>query len=427
MVQIIEENRKPSAGQRLAAGLGAGLQMGTNLLLDRQRQEALRELGISSELPPDLQKTFLTEKLKGESKERLLTQKLNALRGVFGGVGGENPDQITKDFSETVKAPSGFQETEQEQARFDPASLSDENILELTAIDPQIGNAARQLKEISLKEKIAGRKLESQKQRESLERERHAEKRQLEERTFHTGFSKKVLEEADQLRTALPKKEMALDMARNAVETGNLGFFSPDMIADRTGLDIFRTAKGAQLITAGKENLLNNMSRISARAQNQWFEQRLNSMFPKIGQSREANLTVQEMLEGEDALDKAYLNEFDRLSDQDEAQFGFIRKDIKKRATDAIRPVEKDILKRTTYRMKEIEELEKGLSSLKNQVGKNVIKGTPLTLAMAKLYKEKFGDKALAVAEKNGYYIPTLEEFSTFQQRPQEFREGLVQ
>jgi hypothetical protein len=245
-------------------------------------------------------------------------------------------------------------------------------------------------------------------------------------RAFQSSYSKKAEEDANKLRESLPKKEMALNFARNAVETGDISYFSPDKLADATGIDLFRTSKGAQLTTAGKENLLSNMSRVGSRAQNMWFEQRLNSMFPKIGQSKEANLTVQEMLEGEAEIDRAYLNAFDRLSEEDEKQHGFVKKDITKRAYDSIKSQEKEILKRTTYRMKEIEDQEKGLSGMKSQVGKNVAKGTPLTLAMAKLYKSKFGENALSVAERNGYYIPTLEEFKIFQQRPEEFREEIA-
>lgn len=236
------------------------------------------------------------------------------------------------------------------------------------------------------------------------------------ERTYQTSFSRKAEEEADTLRTTIPKKEMALGFARDAIESGNLEYFSPDKLADATGIDLFRTAKGAQLVTAGKENLLGNLSRVSAKAQNQWMEQRMNSMFPKIGQSKEANLTTQEMLDGEIEMDKAYLKEFDRLAAEDEERYGYVKKDIKKRAQNAAEPRQKEILKKSTFKMKEIEEQEKGLTSLKNQVGKNVPRGTPLTLAMAKLYKEKFGDNALKVAEKNGYWVPTIEEYMMFRE-----------
>jgi len=243
------------------------------------------------------------------------------------------------------------------------------------------------------------------------------------ERGYHTKFSVKQEEQADQLRESIPKKEMALNHARDAVETGNMGTFSLDYLADLTGKDVFRTEKGAQLITASKENLMSNMGKVSAKAQNQWFEQRLNSMFPKIGQSREANLTVQEMLEGEVALDKAYLNEFDRIAEEDMKRYGYVKKDVSKRAHQVLKPLEKEIFQRSTYRMKEIEEQEKGLKSMKSNLGKTVPKGTPLTLANAKLFKEKYGDKALKMAESLGYYVPSIEEFGIYQMTPQEFRE----
>jgi hypothetical protein len=117
------------------------------------------------------------------------------------------------------------------------------------------------------------------------------------EREYHTKFSKAVEDNVAKLRESVPKKENALSYARNAIEAGNPDFFSKDKLADATGLDIFRTSKGAQLITAGKENLLSNMSRTSARAQNMWFEQRLNSMFAKIEWIRSLIKWIRDLIE----------------------------------------------------------------------------------------------------------------------------------
>lgn len=302
---------------------------------------------------------------------------------------------------------------------------------------PSQGAAQEPLGKLIPEEKIAAASLvnpaladKMQKHNDNVISERRhrevQEKQKFEnERTYHSGYSKDLEKSVNNIRSSLPKKEMALNFARNAVETGDLSYFSPDKLADATGIDLFRTSKGAQLITAGKENLLSNMSRVGAKAQNIWFEQRLNSMFAKIGQDKEANLTTQEMLEGEVALDRAYVDAFDKMSSDDEQKYGFVKKDISKRVDEMMKPLEKEIFKRTTYRMKEVEEQEKGLPKLKSEVGKNVSRGTPLTLSMAKLYKNKFGDKALKEAEKNGYYIPTIEEFKIFQQTPQENREGI--
>ncbi len=353
-----------------------------------------------SDLDPDMQKVVLAESLKSQGKQKLFDQQQRSINEILN---QNRPNRENQN-------PENNQNEENQQG-FNAANLSDADIQELAALKSPVANIAQHQKDVALREQTA---------------KKQSERKEFEsERKFHTDYSKGTAKEADSLRATIPRKESALNFARQAVESADLSYFSPDKLADSTGIDLFRSAKGAQLVTAGKENLLSNMSKVGAKAQNIWFEQRLNSMFPKIGQSEEANLTVQEMLEGEVALDKAYLTEYDRIVEQDEKDFGYERKDSAKRAYQAIKPLEKHIFQRASYRMKEIEEKEQGLSSMKKAIGKNVAKGTPLTLAMTKLYLDKFGDKALEVAEKNGYQIPTYEEYKSYQQAPQEFREEL--
>lgn len=124
------------------------------------------------------------------------------------------------------------------------------------------------------------------------------------------------------------------------------------------------------------------------------------------------------MLEGEEAMDDAYLKEFDRLVKEDKDKYGFVRDDIKQRAVDAAAPLQKEILKHSSYRMKEIEERELGASALRKKVGAKVTPGTPLTRTMAKFYKEKYGsdDLTLKKLKEDGYYIPTMAEFEKYQQ-----------
>ena len=424
MVQFIP--RAKSTSERFFDALGMASEGAVKGLMSQQesqqRQEAFKELGLDpsiASLPKEAQAAYFKEHFKQESplqktQRELNEAKLESLK---------DRKNIFNELFPTTKE-TGMEKTvppsmEQDIPELNPEQrtalerMSDEQLRKASAFKNEpgeegiIGNLAQgELDRREKKEKINRQTFES-------------------ERAYHSGYTKETEKKVNDLRTSLPRKEMALNFARNATETGDVSYFSGDKLADATGIDLFRTTKGAQLLTAGKENLLNNMGRVSARAQNIWFEQRLNSMFPKIGQSREANLTTQEMLEGEASIDRAYINEYDRLSDEDEKKYGFVKKDIDKRVANNLKPAEKEILQRTTYRMKEIEEQEKGLSSLKKQVGKDVIKGTPLTMAMARLYKERFGENALKVAEKNGYYIPTLEEFKLFQSRPEEFREQL--
>lgn len=405
MLHVLPASNKKSFGEKANNALGAFFNQYNEM--QQQKQQALAGEKLSqltgmdlSGLSPDMQKIALAEALRSQGKDRRLEQTQNLLGQIFGQ--GNKNSQMGDELMRGESEPS------LNQGGFDASSLSDAQIAQVTSLDPNLGRVLQHQRDVDLRENRENR----------TEKRREFEK----EREFHSSFSKEANKEIEGLRSTLPRKEMALDFARNAIETGDLSYFSPDKLADATGIDLFRTAKGSQLATAAKENLLGNMSRISARGLNQWMEQRLNTMFPKIGQSREANLTAQEMLEAESAMDRAYLSEYDRLAAQDEEQYGFERKDIAKRARQAVSAKQKEIFNRASYRIKEIEEQEKGLSSLKSQVGKNVIKGTPLTLAMAKLYKQKFGDNALSVAKKNGYYIPSIEEFQIYQSRPQEFR-----
>lgn len=289
---------------------------------------------------------------------------------------------------------------------------------EINALDPQLGAHYDRL------ERERNRAKESQLNRELTER-KESQRIFENERSYHSAGAKKAEDYAEGLRDTLPLSRAALKLSRNALEEGDLGFFSLDNLANRTGIDAFRSAKGAQLVAAGKENLISNISRVSARAQNQWAEQQFANAFPKIGQSLEANLTVQEMIEGDLALKNAYLRQFDKLSAEDEKQYGYVRKDIGKRAHEAAKQEENQIFDRTSYRVKEIQEREQGIDKLQKNVGKKVSEGTPFTLRNAKLYIKKYGDidKALKVAKQNGYKIPHAEEYKLYKLRPEEFLE----
>lgn len=359
--------------------------------------------------------------LKQESEKNKFNEKSNLIKEQYGTSPQQKGRQLIQGEERREPDPFVLEKLEESGHPLNPqmvdelavpqeedGTFSDAQIALNALIDPNVARIMQQQKDA--------------KRKESTAKEKEKTKAFESERAYHTSFSKKQEEEAEGLRSSLPKKENALHFARDAIESGETDYFSLNKLADITGIDLFRTSKGAQLNTAAKENLLSNMGRVSARAQNVWFEQRLNSQFPKIGQSKEANLTVQEMLEGEIDLEKAYLNEFDRISDQDQKEYGFVRKDASKRAREASKHKEKEIFNRTNYRLKDIEEQEKSADTLKHKVGKNVLKGTPLTARMAKLYKKKFGENALNVAEKNGYHVPTYEEYKLFQLTPLEYR-----
>ena len=253
-----------------------------------------------------------------------------------------------------------------------------------------------------------------------LELKRRKEERVkfTEDRTFHTKGSAKAVENAQALRESVPRKEIALNLAKDAVQSGEVGSFSLNNLAERFNLPELKTAKGSQLITAGKENLIGNLTAISAKAQNQWIEQRFNSMFPQIGQSEEANETIGTMLEANIEIDRAYLNAFNELEKKDIETYGYIRNDIDRRAHEIAESKQEEILNKSSYRLREIYEREKGPTGLQKNTNQKVPKGTPLTLQNAKVMSLKFDrdfDRAIEHAKKMGYRIPSNEEFERWQ------------
>jgi len=239
------------------------------------------------------------------------------------------------------------------------------------------------------------------------------------DRAFHTKQAEDAEKFVSGLRKSVPKMKNALALSRDAVESGEVGRFSLANLAERTGIHELQTAKGAALVTAGKENLFGNLSRASAKAQNQWLEQRMTTMFPRIGQDEEANETVQSILEGEVALDEAYLNAYNQLAKEDWEKYGYVRGDIEQRAREAFAPMEEKIVDKTSFKTREVYEREKGLTWLSEHANQKVSKGTYLTPQMLKVMKNKAGgdiETAIKNAKRLGYTIPNQEEILEWRQ-----------
>lgn len=199
------------------------------------------------------------------------------------------------------------------------------------------------------------------------------------------GFQKVV----SGLRQTIPRKENAQILARTALESKDLGAFSRDNLANILGRPELRTQSGVALNLAIKENLLTNLSRVSARGTNKWLEQVMIGAFPQTGQSLESNLTAQEAIEAELALDKAQVEVFDRLFQEDMKKQGYVGGDIEQRVFQELIPFENEIRDRTSYRTRILYEQNKDISQLKELSNKKPPKDTPLTPRMFQImFKE---------------------------------------
>lgn len=166
--------------------------------------------------------------------------------------------------------------------------------------------------------------------------------------------AKPILARADERAEGITQKESALSLMEDAVREGNLGFFSPDNVAEITGIEGLRTPKGAQFISSGKEYFLGSLKRAGTRP-NQWIEQQIQKMLPKIGRSEEANRTVIEALKSELAIEKAQLDIIDKLAQEDEEKIGYVRGNIGQRTRKELKKFADTEQKELESRLREIQ------------------------------------------------------------------------
>jgi hypothetical protein len=225
------------------------------------------------------------------------------------------------------------------------------------------------------------------------------------------------LKEIDAERAGVRSKDLALSSMRDAIKDGDLDFFSKDNLANFLGKfgEGLRTSKGAELINAQKEFLLGNISRAGSRP-NMYIEQQIVSMMPKLGRSVEANETIVEGLDAEQKLVKEKIRLTDELEEKYQKELGYVPPNIAAVVDKELDPIADKIKDRLSYRVRTIQENEMGDKKLRENLGKRVPRGTPLTLRMAKMLVESTGSKkaALSMAESLGYRVPSTEEYRMY-------------
>lgn len=219
--------------------------------------------------------------------------------------------------------------------------------IEEKTISPGEGISDEAILAVSMQDPMMGKLLQGQKEAREKQVERRA-KREFER-------AKPVLARADERAEEITQKESALNLMEDALKEGNVGFLSPDNLAEITGIEGLRTAKGAQFISSGKEYFLGSLKRAGTRP-NQWIEQQIQKMLPKIGRSEKANLTVIEALKSELDIEKEQLDIIDRLSQEDEDKFGYIKGNIGQRARKDLKKFADEEQKKLESRLRDIQE-----------------------------------------------------------------------
>jgi len=223
MVQIIQENRQPSFGEKFSKALGTGLQMG-NQMMEKHKQDVMNTQSIEagkqllgmdlSGFDPETRKALLVEGLKQQGKGKIQQEKQEYLNQLFGGNQQENsPNQgFNSQVNEQQEIPSIEQITGNPLPKnFNAARFTDEDIARASSIDPNLGRALGHAKDVALREN-----------REEIKATTDEKNRQRKEQIeFHKESQKYDEDLSEKARRAKNQIETFSDIQKS-IDSGNV-------------------------------------------------------------------------------------------------------------------------------------------------------------------------------------------------------------
>jgi hypothetical protein len=386
----VEVSSQPSLGGVIGAGLGQGLASSIQQQIKRSvldkvlsqvnpNMSVIDKMKMISQVDPEYQQGLM-QMMQQEGQAQAEAQRAQAYTGVL--------NQMTqpRGIATEAGAPStgGMAgEAGAAQPAFTPEQLQG---LKLSDVG-QLVKIGQTQQGLNIREK-------GLQQREKLAKQTSEEK-----------ISLPILESLEKNRSSIHIKKNAISQMKQSVVEGNLSGLTKDYLADITGAEPLRSASGSLFKTASKEFFLGNIARTGSRP-NQWVEQQIADMMPKIGRSREANLSVAEALDFETDLSAKEIEITDKLADESRRKLGYVPANIGRQKDELMKPYVEERQKVLAYRLRKIKEQEN--PSVLNSM-KRVPHGTPLTLEKARvLLKKTNGDEKAAqhLANQLGYEIP---------------------
>ena len=262
--------------------------------------------------------------------------------------------------------------------------------------------------------------LENQERRTGIEEEKlgiSKEGQSLKEKQFKEGSVKGYREEMEGKRKQVLEDRDSLSLARRAMQMGDTSSWT-QFFANKYGLDPLKSTASQLMNLASKEFIRGSLHGISARAQNQWIEQRFMSMFPSVGTKDDAKESIIEALErGTDVKEKE-VELYDHYSD-------IFEKNPNKIARNVDRDLKKYISDRDdqmSYNFSRIKDKYSSPEALYSD--DKPIKGEYITPEKISAFTKKYnGDKLKAQNEllKLGYRIPSAEQYLRWKQRGEQY------
>lgn len=234
---------------------------------------------------------------------------------------------------------------------------------------------------------------------------------EVEERKIARGKGEKLLEKRDLSRDTLLQRQADFKIAKDAIERNPKDIASlKNFASDAFHLPQLRSAPAAAFASAMKDAFVNSIRSVPGARPNQWVEQQIQSAMARIGQSDEANLSALEI--GQFKLDQEEMQNsiIDQIEDEALSKGQKITGESTREVYKRLKPYVEEKQFELGYKLKRLEEIEKGPEYMKKHILDSVPKGTPLTSETAQLLLEEAGgneENAIKAAKKLGYEIPS--------------------
>ena len=215
----------------------------------------------------------------------------------------------------------------------------------------------------------------------------------------------------------LPTLELVLNMAEQAVSSGEVSQLSRANLAKRLGIKELNSPEGAALDFAVKQYLIHNISDVSAKGLNMFLEKVALSSFAQTGESEENNLIKLMASRVELQLAKAKTEAYQEQLKEDLEKYGAEQPFIDQRMEPRLRAKQKEIVDRGSYKIRTLKEQHKGMKALDKKWNKSVTQGTPLTPKMFSIIQRhsQSPQEAIQKAKDLGYTILSKEQIQAYE------------
>ena len=347
-IQVIRaRERAPSTANQFAAAFGNAIgDAGSAFFRNRaQKETAARDLLAKQQL---LQSEY---GLKGDLEARKQHEKFGQQQKLLEqlGIRGFGADE------ERASQLQGISRNNQQEANV--------NRQQMSAVPEEKIYAAEIVGQHGLAQQMRDHNkniFDEKRRKEDIERDEYKINRKE-----HHEFSKPLFAELQQIRKNIPIQERAIeDIMAASPEVG-----IRDYLADTFGFEPLRTEEGVKLKTAIKEFFLSDLTRAGARP-NMFIEKELSNALPRVGRDPKANQITAAGMKFKTDLAKKRVETIDRLSEEDEENFGF----VKGRTLDsrAYKQMQKYVIDRQKQLEDEIKEIKKSNATNSNLSGKMV-------------------------------------------------------